>query len=355
MQAGSYPARTDRLVIASLMGYPGFLIDEATPLRIRQGVRPSYTNQQMKVRAAPTPNMTVIVSAGMAYVDNHDAGGAGTYVCVNDADVTLSIAPAGGAGQFRKDCVIASVYDAGTAGSASEWRLEVIQGTYAASAGAAVRPSLPPNAQILADVSVGASVTSIAAGNISDVRQFTVGLGGVLSVSSAAAPNRPHPGQTMYLTDTDVFRYGKIDGSTGTVTPDQNIPWITPAVGTGYTTGGTTAGSPGNRNGPIRYRKVIRDGTPYMEWDGGATRANGAATTNILAGTLPAQYIPYAVRSFSVARNATSITSVANSSSVVHTVKVDFDTAGQVTLVAATAGDVETNWFSLVGISYPLA
>ncbi|WP_406735347.1 hypothetical protein OG508_28040 [Streptomyces sp. NBC_01108] len=240
MQAGSYPARTDRLVIASLLSYPGFLVDEATPLRIRQGVRPSYTNQQLKVRSAPTPNMTVIVSAGMAYVDNHDAGGgAGTYVCVNDADVTLPIAPAGGAGQYRKDCVIASVYDQETAGSVSEWRLEVIQGAYAASAGAAVRPSLPPNAQILADVAVGASVTSISAANIVDVRQFTVAAGGIVPVSSSNAPPRPAPGQVQYLTDLDQFQYGKSNGTLGSIYPNQryqtgtvSITWTSGTAGT---------------------------------------------------------------------------------------------------------------------------
>ncbi|WP_329592108.1 hypothetical protein OG195_27235 [Streptomyces sp. NBC_01362] len=208
MQAGSYPARTDRLVIASMLSYPGFLADEATPLRIRQGVRPSYTNQQLKVRAAPTPNMTVLVSAGMAFIDQHDAGGSGTYVCINDSDATLTIQPSGGAGQFRRDAVVASVYDAETAGSVSEWRLEVIQGAYAASAGATVRPSLPPNAQLLADVAVGASVTSISSANISDFRQYSVGLGGVLPTSSAGAPPRPHPGQVIYQMDTDLFEVG---------------------------------------------------------------------------------------------------------------------------------------------------
>jgi hypothetical protein len=213
MQAGSYPARTDRLVISSLLGYPGFLVDEATPLRIRQGVRPSYTNQQLKVKAAATPNMTVIVSAGMCYIDNHDAGGQGTYVCVNDSDVVLTIAPAGGAGQYRKDCVVASVYDAETAGSVSEWRLEVIQGTYAASAGAAARPSLPPNAQILADIAIGPSQTSVAAANITDIRQFSTSLGGILPVASNGAPNRLHPGQVLYLTDTDALEVGQLAGT----------------------------------------------------------------------------------------------------------------------------------------------
>jgi len=213
MQAGSYPARTDRLTISSLLAYPGFLVDESTPTRIRQGVKPSYQQQQLKVRAAPTPNMTVIVSAGFCFIDSHDSGGLGTYVCVNDADRTLTVQPAGGAGQYRKDCVVASVYDAETAGTANEWRLEVIQGTYAASAGAAVRPSLPPNCSLLADLSIGPSQTSVAAGNIGDVRNFSVAAGGILPVASNISPNRPHPGQVMYHTNTDTFVYGKQDGT----------------------------------------------------------------------------------------------------------------------------------------------
>jgi hypothetical protein len=229
MQAGSYSAAHDRLVVTSLLAYPGFLVDEATPMRIRQGVRPSYQNQQLKVRAAATPNMTVLVSAGMCFIDNHDSGGRGTYVCVNDADVVLTIAPAGGAGQFRKDCVVASVYDAETAGSVSEWRLEVIQGAYAASAGAAVRPSLPPNAQILADIAIGPSQTSVAAANITDVRQYSVGLGGILPVTSSSAPNRPHPGQLLYLMDTDEVRIGKLDGTSRDITADPPMMVVTGA------------------------------------------------------------------------------------------------------------------------------
>lgn len=241
MQAGSYAAQTDRLVISSLLSYPGFLVDESTPMRIRQGVKPSYTNQQLKVRAAPTPNMTVIVSAGFAFIDNHDAGGKGTYVCANDSDVTLTIQPAGGAGQFRRDCVVASVYDAETAGVLSEWRLEVIQGTYAASAGAAVRPSLPPNAQVLADVSVGASVTSISSGNIGDIRQFSVAAGGILPVASNAAPPRLHPGQMLYETDLDDLVVGTLAGPPRKVRelirPVQSMQVSSPAT---YVTGAFT-------------------------------------------------------------------------------------------------------------------
>ncbi|WP_330236163.1 hypothetical protein [Streptomyces sp. NBC_00566] len=225
MQAGSYPARNDRLALSGLLAYPGFSTDEATPLRIRQGVKPSYQNYQMKVRAAATPNMTVIVSGGFAYIDQHDTGGVGTYICANDADLTLTIAPAGGAGQYRKDCIVASVYDAEYAGTASEWRLEVIQGPYAASAGATVRGTLPPNAQLLAEIAIGPSQTSVSAANITDVRNFSVAAGGIVPVGSGIAPPRPHPGQVQYLTDLDRFRYGKLDGSTADIYPSSFTGW----------------------------------------------------------------------------------------------------------------------------------
>lgn len=213
MQGGTYPARSDRLVITSLLSYPGFAVDEATPMRIRQGVKPSYQNAQMKVRAAATPNMTVIVSAGFAFVDQHDTGGVGTYLCVNDADLTLTVQPAGGAGQYRKDAVVASVYDQEYAGGVSEWRLEIIQGAYAASAGAAVRPALPNNAQLLAELAIGPSQTSVSAANITDFRQYAVAAGGIIPVSSNNAPNRLHPGQALYLTDTDVVEVGQLAGT----------------------------------------------------------------------------------------------------------------------------------------------
>lgn len=213
MQAGSYPARNDRLALTGLLSYPGFAVDESTPMRIRQGVKPSYTNYQLKVRAAATPNMTVIVSAGFAFIDQHETGGAGTYICANDGDVTLTVQPAGGAGQFRRDTVVASVYDAELSGSASEWRLEIVQGPYAASAGATVRGTLPANAQILADISLSPSQTSVAAGNIGDVRQYSVAAGGVLPVASSGAPPRPHPGQVLYYTDTDAFYVGQQAGT----------------------------------------------------------------------------------------------------------------------------------------------
>lgn len=332
MQAGSYPARTDRLTISSLLSYPGFLVDESTPTRIRQGVKPSYQQQQLKVRAAPTPNMTVIVSAGFCFIDNHDAGGSGTYVCVNDSDKTLTVATAGGAGQYRRDCVVASVYDTETAGSVSEWRLEIIQGTYAASAGAAVRPSLPPNCSLLADLSIGPSQTSVSAANIGDVRNFSVAVGGILPVSSSAAPNRLHPGQVLYLTNTDVFTYGKQDGTTGTLVPKATAWSAIPLAGAWVANGPTPDGPPSAR--------ITHDGR--LELAGMARGTAVGAGNNAVLGTLPAALIPslsYWVRGVASTAIAQNYCRIA----------VD-PTTGTITLTNGSVAMTTTTWVQLDGI-----
>jgi hypothetical protein len=128
--------------------------------------------------------------------------------------------------------------------------------------------------------------------------------------------------------------------------------WTQPSLGTGYTHGNTTTN--GNLNGPIRYRRVIRQGGWWMEWDGGANRATGAQTANILSSALATANRPTAKASFVIARNATAITGIAASISVVHSLKVDFNQDGTVQLISAAAGDEETAWFSLKGIRYPL-
>ncbi|MFD7705722.1 hypothetical protein [Streptomyces sp. NPDC059786] len=138
---------------------------------------------------------------------------------------------------------------------------------------------------------------------------------------------------------------GRLASTTG-------VPWTTVTLGTGYTQGNTT--TTGNNNGPIRYRRINIGGTWFMEWDGGANRTSGAQTANILSTALSAVYRPVARASFVIARNATSITGVAASTSVVHSLKVDFEMDGTVTLISAAAGDAETAWLSLKGIRYPL-
>ncbi|MCX4231984.1 hypothetical protein [Streptomyces ortus] len=138
----------------------------------------------------------------------------------------------------------------------------------------------------------------------------------------------------------------------GRLAAANGVAWTTPTLGTGYTQGNTT--STGNNNGAVRYRRINVQGTWFMEWDGGADRANGAQTANLLSAVLAVGLRPVRKASFVIARNATSITGVAASTSVVHSLKLDFNQDGTVTLISATAGDAETNWLSLKGIRYPL-
>jgi hypothetical protein len=81
MQAGSYPARTDRLsAVTAQLWYAGFAADEATPLRPGRASGRRTRATSSRCGQAATPNMTVIVSGGIAFVDNHDVNGYGTYV-----------------------------------------------------------------------------------------------------------------------------------------------------------------------------------------------------------------------------------------------------------------------------------
>lgn len=332
MQAGSYPARTDRLILSSLLSYPGFAVDESTPTRIRQGIKPSYQNYQLKARAAPTPNMTVIVSAGFAFIDNHDSGGLGTYVCVNDADRTLTVQPAGGAGQYRRDCVVASVYDAETAGSVSEWRLEVIQGAYAATAGAAVRPSLPPNCSLIADLTIGPSQSSVAAGQIFDSRNFSVAAGGILPVSSTIAPPRLHPGQTLYLTNLDKMVYGKLDGTTADLVPKATA-WAPIVLSGAWVPNGATGDS-------VPSARITHDG--MLELAGSARGVAINAGSNAAFGTLPSSLIPlvsYWVRG------------VIASSVVQNYARVSVDpSTGSIALTNGSTNVSASAWFQLDGV-----
>ncbi|MER7153754.1 hypothetical protein [Streptomyces lydicus] len=173
----------------------------------------------------------------------------------------------------------------------------------------------------------------------------TVAPGGILP--SSVAPTSPYTGQ-FYDNGTDLLRYN--GASWETYQKVQTVAWTTPTLGTGYTQGDLTTN--GNLNGPIRYRRITVQGTDYVEWDGGANRTTGAQTTNILSAALASTFRPAGRASFTIARNATS---AAGEVSAISSCKVDFNQDGTVSLVAATAGPTEVNWFSLRGIRYALA
>lgn len=115
-----------------------------------------------------TPNMSVNVASGSAFVRSGQAAGQ-AYHARSTATVNLSIAAAD-AVNARNDLVILQVRDAEFSGADRDARLFVVTGTPAASP---ADPSLAsfPNALVLARVNVPALDTAITNGQITDLRR----------------------------------------------------------------------------------------------------------------------------------------------------------------------------------------
>jgi hypothetical protein len=177
-QAGSYPARLDRLTIAGLLT-PAASVG---PITARSGVRPNATGSAMGVIQRTPADMFVTVNPGVCFIGAASAVG-GAYECHNDATYDVLLASAN-ATLPRKDLVVARIYDAfDDVGSRNEYAIEAITGT---PNSAPVVPATPAGALALAQVTVPAAATAIATANIADVRQYTTGLGGLLPVVSQA-------------------------------------------------------------------------------------------------------------------------------------------------------------------------
>ncbi|MFE5514451.1 hypothetical protein ACFQ9J_28350 [Streptomyces sp. NPDC056529] len=199
-----------------------------------------------------------------------------------------------------------------------------------------------PLATISVPASGGGSPTVSTA-----VRPYTVAPGGILPLQTSA-PASPYVGQ-YYDDQTNLRRWN--GSSWETLAKVETVGWTTPTLAANYTTGDLVTN--GNAQGPIRYRKFTDRGTDYMEWDGGAQRTAGSQILNILQAALPAAFRPAARASLVIARNSSGITS--GDFATVHSLKVDFNQDGTVSLVAHNAGLAETSWFSFRGIRYTLS
>ena len=149
LQAGSYPAQYDRLTAQALWATTGIIGSSSL---------------------AVTPNspagMSVRVALGWAAIVGTTTSNMGVYTIFNDAQDTLTITTADPTNP-RIDLVCATVRDAYYSGANNDVIFQVIAGT---PAGSPVAPSLPANSISLATVAVGAAVTQINSGNITDTR-----------------------------------------------------------------------------------------------------------------------------------------------------------------------------------------
>src|SRR5215467_4077539 len=80
------------------------------------------------VVAQASPNMSVLVRSGLAYVPGTENGLQGVYAVENDADFTITIA-ANGSGNPRIDSIFIKVEDTQYSGSNNQSSMVVVQGT----------------------------------------------------------------------------------------------------------------------------------------------------------------------------------------------------------------------------------
>lgn len=191
LQAGTYSARSDRLLMAASMS-PNHGVG---PLAMRSGVRPTPGNAGLAVAQRTTPAMFVTIADGMAWIQSSSISGGG-YMVVNDAPQDVAITAAH-ATLGRRDLIIARVYDAEISGSSSLWTLEVVTGTPSASPAV---PATPSGALPLATIVVNAAASTIVNGNITDSRVYTTSLGGTIPAPAASLPANPYRGMAAYDT-----------------------------------------------------------------------------------------------------------------------------------------------------------
>lgn len=149
LQAGSYPAQYDRITAQALWATTGII-----------------NSSSLAVTANSPAGMSVRVASGWAAIVGTTTINMGVYTAYNDASVTLSVTTANPTNP-RIDLVCMTVRDAYYSGADNDVILQVIAGT---PAGSPVAPSLPANSISLATIAVGAAVTQINSGNITDTR-----------------------------------------------------------------------------------------------------------------------------------------------------------------------------------------
>jgi hypothetical protein len=176
-------------------------------LFLRGGVR---GDTDLQVLPQATPNMSVIITSGHAYVAGTQDLNQGFYHCYNDANISRSFS-ASSPTQSRIDLVVARVQDAFYSGTTNAWDVFVVQGT-PGTPGA--RPSLPANCAEIAQVNIGTNATSITASNIIRSAKVMALKGSVVPVASQAERDGLplSAGLVVFRNDTDVLEF--YDGTT---------------------------------------------------------------------------------------------------------------------------------------------
>lgn len=210
------------------------------------GVHPGM-GSEFTVAQTGSPSMAVTIASGVAWIPGSESSTQGAYGVLNDGTVTVAVADAH-VSLPRLDLVVVQIRDSDYSGANDDALISVITGTPDSSP---VLPSAPDNSIALAQVAVGAGVSSISNTNITQIRRYLAATGGIIvhdNESSLWTSSNIYTGQLQYARDT--FKLFIWDGTSNKVIWDQAIagadrlprgimanPTVTSTAGT--TTSGT--------------------------------------------------------------------------------------------------------------------
>jgi hypothetical protein len=211
LQGDSHPAIVFRHALGGLLGAPVTSFAGGVSATGTRGAHGVCGGADMAVAQNGTPNMTVLVAAGHAFIRGTEATIQDTYAVYNDAQVALSIAAADPA-LPRNDLICLQVRDSNYSGAVLAARLVVVQGTPNASP---ADPSLAavPNALVLARVRVNAAATSIVTANITDLRTRAAAVGGTMVCTSTTRPTGLGAADRDEIFETDTGRVLRWNGT----------------------------------------------------------------------------------------------------------------------------------------------
>lgn len=149
LQAGSYPAESDRQIQQALYATTGII-----------------GSSSLTVTENSPAGMSVRVATGWAAIVGTTQANMGVYTFYNDATTTLTVTTADPTNP-RIDRVVVTVRDAYYTGAYNDVIFQVLAGT---PAGSPTAPAVPANSISLATIAVGATVTQINTANITDTR-----------------------------------------------------------------------------------------------------------------------------------------------------------------------------------------
>lgn len=174
----------------------------STGIAARPGVRFGIGSP---LQVSASSGMSITVNSGVAFVQGTASTTAGMYTACLDTTSTLTVTTSDPTNP-RIDNVIVQFVDVGS--SSSTATINIQAGTPNASP---VAPTLPANALLLAQIAVGAGVSTITGGNITDKRVYTVAAGGILPLASTSGGISGAAG--LYAHDISSGRMKVSDGS----------------------------------------------------------------------------------------------------------------------------------------------